>query len=158
MMKLKFTMISFFNVLTLILLHIKVANTLSRHENRQGQTFPSVNSKFTQSFLPLEATIEPITRYYNLTLSRVELAPDGFTRTVLASNGQYPGLMIRANKGDRLVINVQNNLQVPTTIHWHGIFQVSSTFYDGVAGQVIQNDFTFTSYRRRLFTLVPISI
>ncbi|RGB36585.1 multicopper oxidase, partial [Rhizophagus diaphanus] len=76
----------------------------------------------------------PITREYNLKLAKAELAPDGFSRIVLTSNAQYPGPMIRANKGDQIVIHVQNNLSDFTTIHWHGIFQKGTTFYDGVAG------------------------
>jgi|SRR6266540_1662618 len=133
------TITLFFKVLTLISLYTTIANALPKLEKRQDQdpSFPTFNSELTAPFKPLEATPEPITRYFNLSLSRVELAPDGFTRVVWASNGQYPGPMIRVNKGDRLVINVKNDLKNDTTIHWHGIFQVNSTFYDGVAGQVI---------------------
>ncbi|CAB4422462.1 unnamed protein product, partial [Rhizophagus irregularis] len=55
--------------------------------------------------------------------------------------------MIRANKGDQIVIRIQNNLGDFTTIHWHGIFQRGTTFYDGVAGQtqcLIATGTTFT--------------
>ncbi len=36
-------------------------------------------------------------------------------------NGQYPGPEIRAKEGERLRLNVKNNLPEGTTIHWHGI-------------------------------------
>ncbi|RIA82765.1 Multicopper oxidase [Glomus cerebriforme] len=86
-------------------------------------------------FLPLQPTPSPITRYYELVLSRVNLAPDGFMREILSINSQYPGTMIHANKGDRLHITVRNQLGVPTSMHWHGIQQRGSNWYDGVSGQ-----------------------
>jgi FtsP/CotA-like multicopper oxidase with cupredoxin domain len=57
-------------------------------------------------------------------------------RNVWTSNGQYPGPMIQANKGDQILVYVINNLDDNVTIHWHGIFQKGTTYYDGVAGQV----------------------
>lgn len=36
-------------------------------------------------------------------------------------NKQLPGPTIKAKKGDHLVIKVKNNLNEPTSIHWHGI-------------------------------------
>ncbi|CAB4495873.1 unnamed protein product [Rhizophagus irregularis] len=102
-----------------------------RQETEQD---PGFNTNIFNSFKPLEVTASPITREYTLKLAKAELAPDGFSRIVLTSNGQYPGPMIRANKGDQIVIHVKNNLSDSTTIHWHGIFQKGTTFYDGVAG------------------------
>lgn len=36
-------------------------------------------------------------------------------------NNQVPGPVLKARKGDTLVINFKNNLDEPTTIHWHGL-------------------------------------
>lgn len=49
-----------------------------------------------------------------------EVAPG---RTVLAwtYNGQVPGPTIEAKVGDTIVVRLRNNLEEPTTIHWHGI-------------------------------------
>jgi FtsP/CotA-like multicopper oxidase with cupredoxin domain len=38
-----------------------------------------------------------------------------------AYNGQTPGPTLRAKVGDTVVIDLDNQLDVPTTIHWHGI-------------------------------------
>jgi len=38
-----------------------------------------------------------------------------------AYGGQAPGLELRARQGERLRVRFINHLQVPTTIHWHGI-------------------------------------
>ncbi|CAG8780665.1 15136_t:CDS:2, partial [Acaulospora colombiana] len=32
------------------------------------------------------------------------------------------------------IVNVTNNLVDPSTIHWHGLFQSDTNWYDGVAG------------------------
>lgn len=36
-------------------------------------------------------------------------------------NGGLPGPLIRANVGDRLIVHFRNELDEPTTIHWHGV-------------------------------------
>ncbi|MBX2803508.1 MAG: multicopper oxidase family protein [Myxococcales bacterium] len=38
-----------------------------------------------------------------------------------AYDGQVPGPTIRATVGDRLVVDLTNDLPDPTTIHWHGL-------------------------------------
>lgn len=49
-------------------------------------------------------------------------------------NGQFPGPLIRANQGDRLLINVTNELSDPTSVHWHGLFQNGTSWMDGTSG------------------------
>ena len=36
-------------------------------------------------------------------------------------NNQVPGPVIKANKGDTVIVKIKNSLTEPTTIHWHGI-------------------------------------
>jgi FtsP/CotA-like multicopper oxidase with cupredoxin domain len=36
--------------------------------------------------------------------------------------------------GDRLLINVQNDLPNGTAIHWHGLFQNGTNWMDGTSG------------------------
>lgn len=36
-------------------------------------------------------------------------------------NGQVPGPVIRATQGAQITVNVKNSIDLPTTIHWHGI-------------------------------------
>ncbi|RHZ48708.1 hypothetical protein Glove_543g76 [Diversispora epigaea] len=97
--------------------------------------------------LPKLTESSPTTRYYEFELKVKKLSPDGFERPVWSVNGQYPGPLIQANKGDRLVIKVINRLGDPATIHWHGIFQRGTNWYDGVPGQTqcpIPNRVSFT--------------
>lgn len=53
---------------------------------------------------------------------------------MIAINGRFPGPLIRANMGDRLLIYVQNNLPNATAIHWHGLFQNGTNWMDGTSG------------------------
>ncbi|KZS96979.1 extracellular multicopper oxidase [Sistotremastrum niveocremeum HHB9708] len=76
----------------------------------------------------------PQTRTYNFTISQVSGAPDGVQRSMLVVNGLYPGPTIEANQGDRLVVNVFNQIENATAIHWHGLFQNGTNFFDGTAG------------------------
>ncbi|KAI9204098.1 Cupredoxin [Polychytrium aggregatum] len=73
------------------------------------------------------------TKTFTLNLAYSTVAPDGFSGRMMLANGQidYP---ISVNKGDDVEITVVNNLDVATTIHWHGIFQKGTPFMDGAGG------------------------
>jgi FtsP/CotA-like multicopper oxidase with cupredoxin domain len=49
-----------------------------------------------------------------------EIGP-GKTIEAWGFNKQLPGPVLRATVGDTLVVRITNNLNEPTTIHWHGI-------------------------------------
>lgn len=49
-----------------------------------------------------------------------EIAP-GKNVPAWGFNQQVPGPVIKARKGDTLVVKLKNNLSEPTMIHWHGI-------------------------------------
>ncbi|KAI0285717.1 multicopper oxidase-domain-containing protein, partial [Russula brevipes] len=73
-------------------------------------------------------------RKFNFTVALANGAPDGVNKTMLVVNGMYPGPTIEVNQGDRLVVNVKNNLPNATSIHWHGLFQNGTNWYDGTSG------------------------
>ncbi|KAF8717179.1 Ferroxidase laccase, partial [Rhizoctonia solani] len=76
----------------------------------------------------------PVTRTYDWTVATATGSPDGYYRPMLVVNGQYPGPTIEANDGDTIIVNVQNDMSVGTTVHWHGLFQNSTPWMDGPAG------------------------
>lgn len=59
---------------------------------------------------------------YSLTATEFEweIKP-GKVITAWGFNAQVPGPVLRAKKGDTLVVKVENKLSEPTMIHWHGI-------------------------------------
>ncbi|KAF8672838.1 hypothetical protein HU200_049171 [Digitaria exilis] len=52
-------------------------------------------------------------------------------KSVLTVNGQFPGPIIRARRGDVLVVNVRNHGDKNITIHWHGVDQPRNPWSDG---------------------------
>lgn len=72
---------------------------------------------------------------YNWNIGWILAAPDGYTRPVIAINGQWPCPEVHVNVGDRLVVNVYNGLGNQSTgIHWHGINQRGTPEMDGSPG------------------------
>jgi FtsP/CotA-like multicopper oxidase with cupredoxin domain len=61
----------------------------------------------------------------------VEITP-GVPTQAWTYDGGLPGPLIRAHRGDRLIVHFSNALPQPTTVHWHGI-QVPIEM-DGVPG------------------------
>lgn len=62
-------------------------------------------------------------REFTLTASEFdwELMPGTRVRA-WGYNGQMPGPELRVTEGDRVRVTLRNQLAVPTTIHWHGVF------------------------------------
>lgn len=62
------------------------------------------------------------TKHYKLTASAFNWKISN-TKTITAwgFNESVPGPVIRANKGDDIIVTVRNNLAEPTIIHWHGV-------------------------------------
>lgn len=44
-------------------------------------------------------------------------------RFFLLTIGKFPGPLVEANAGDRIVVKVTNDMVNGTAIHWHGMFQ-----------------------------------
>ncbi|XP_014482507.1 PREDICTED: laccase-5-like [Dinoponera quadriceps] len=58
---------------------------------------------------------------------------DGFEKTVLSINRMIPGPSIQVCKGDVIIVDVVNEADgTEVCIHWHGIFQKSTPYADGV--------------------------
>jgi iron transport multicopper oxidase len=74
----------------------------------------------------------------NLKIVNKNISPDGFPRSTVLAGGTFPGTPILSNKGDRLLINVEdsltdNTMLRSTSIHWHGVFQTATAWADGTA-------------------------
>jgi FtsP/CotA-like multicopper oxidase with cupredoxin domain len=69
---------------------------------------------------------------FNLEVSALEVNFTGSKRLATALNGQVPGPLLRWREGDTITVRVKNRLQVPTSLHWHGVIVPSDM--DGVPG------------------------
>jgi L-ascorbate oxidase len=69
---------------------------------------------------------------YNLTVDRVEIDTGEFVKEGVGYNGKSPGPTLRFKEGEEVSINVTNNLDEMTSIHWHGL--ILPFEQDGVPG------------------------
>ena len=69
---------------------------------------------------------------YNLTVDRVEIDTGEFVKKGVGYNGKSPGPVLRFKEGEEVSINVTNNLDETTSIHWHGL--ILPFQQDGVPG------------------------
>jgi len=79
---------------------------------------------------------------YDLTVAAGQTAfLPGPTTPTYGINGPYLGPTIRCRVGDRVALRVKNNLEEPTTLHWHGLHVPA--LYDGGPHQVIAPEQTW---------------
>ncbi|PQE11769.1 hypothetical protein CJF32_00002578 [Rutstroemia sp. NJR-2017a WRK4] len=100
------------------------------------QGFPWAN-KTANNTNPLAPPHTGVIRRYDFTIARGKAAPDGYQRDVILVNGVFPGPLIEANWGDTIQVTVHNKITGPeegTALHWHGILQKTSQWFDGVPG------------------------
>jgi L-ascorbate oxidase len=76
---------------------------------------------------------------YELTVDPAKIVTETFERTGIGYNGKTPGPVLRFKEGEEVTIKVKNNLDVATSIHWHGLILpyqmdgVPTISFDGIA-------------------------
>ena len=76
------------------------------------------------------APAEPADYTIRIGAAPIELAPDHIVSTTLY-NGQFPAPLIRFKEGQRAVVEIYNDTDVPELVHWHG--QMIPSDVDGAA-------------------------
>ena len=74
----------------------------------------------------------PAVHEFDFTAEAFSGRPDGRPKELWGYNRQFPGPEIRVREGDRIRVNVKNQLPVATSIHWHGMKQKNNWRMDGV--------------------------
>jgi iron transport multicopper oxidase len=82
--------------------------------------------------LVLSAAADSPTKVIQWNVAMITAAPDGVSRSVISINGQWPPVPVWVNRHDHIVLQVKNHLDVPITVHTHGIDEVGTTYWDGV--------------------------
>ncbi|HZS62434.1 MAG TPA: multicopper oxidase family protein [Gemmatimonadaceae bacterium] len=67
---------------------------------------------------------------------------NGATYNTYAYNGQIPGPLIRVKQNTTFVVKFTNHIDLPSSIHWHGIRLDNRS--DGIAGVASGESFTYT--------------
>ncbi|KAL3421006.1 multicopper oxidase [Phlyctema vagabunda] len=77
-----------------------------------------------------------VVREFFLEATNEYIAPDGYNTSRMLFNKTYPGPTLEGNWGDTFRITVKNSLTNlnGTSVHWHGIRQKNSNWFDGVSG------------------------
>ena len=80
--------------------------------------------------------VRSATLTYDFNITWVNANPDGaLDRPVIGINGQWPLPPITATVGDRVVVNVDNQLgNQSTSLHFHGLFMNGTAHMDGPVG------------------------
>ena len=68
----------------------------------------------------------------DLQIQKTKLPIAGKNASTLTVNGSIPGSLIRLKEGQTATINVTNNLDEDTSLHWHGL--IVPREMDGVPG------------------------
>ncbi|CAL9242536.1 unnamed protein product [Arabidopsis halleri] len=72
-----------------------------------------------------------IAHRYTFTVREVPYTKLCSTKTILTVNSQFPGPVIKVNKGDTIYVNVRNRASENITMHWHGVEQPRNPWSDG---------------------------
>ncbi|WVZ98840.1 hypothetical protein U9M48_044217 [Paspalum notatum var. saurae] len=71
------------------------------------------------------------TRRYTFNVTMATVTRLCVTKSIPTVNGRFPGPKIVVREGDRLVVQVHNNINNNVTFHWHGVRQLGSGWADG---------------------------
>ena len=91
-----------------------------------------MKTAFLAGALALLLPVMGVAGEYNLTVDRVEIDTGDFVKEGIGYNGASPGPVMRFKEGEDVSINVTNNLDETTSIHWHGLILPFNQ--DGVPG------------------------
>lgn len=91
-------------------------------------------SSWALALLATVASAATVTYDWNVTWTSEN--PDGLhDRPTMGINGQWPPPLVKVNRGDQLVVNVNNQLgNQSTSVHFHGMYQNGTTHMDGPVG------------------------
>jgi FtsP/CotA-like multicopper oxidase with cupredoxin domain len=71
---------------------------------------------------PLEYTMDGDVKVFELVAQEIDWeTEEGLSYPAMAFNGMVPGPEIRVTEGDKVRINVKNEMNESTAVHWHGL-------------------------------------
>jgi len=97
------------------------AGTDSDATNETPIAVPIPRPSFASPREAIDIDADPAVVHVKLTASRKKIFVGGEWIDGFAYNDQVPGPTIRARVGDKIVVDLDNRLDVATTIHWHGM-------------------------------------
>ncbi len=102
--------------------HFSTTNTPSANNAITEEPPPEVAPlPFTNPADAVDLDPAPDAVHISLTVTPHEYITNNQRVQGYAYNGQVPGPVIRAKRGDWITVDVHNQLEDPTTVHWHGL-------------------------------------
>ncbi|GMN42878.1 hypothetical protein TIFTF001_012087 [Ficus carica] len=101
-----------------------------------------------------------LTKFYDFKVKTMRVTKLCNSKDIAVVNGMFPGPVVHAQEGDRIVVNVTNATPFNITIHWHGVRQILSCWYDGPSyitqcpiqsGQSFTYEFTMAKQKGTFF-------
>ncbi|MGC2570693.1 MAG: multicopper oxidase domain-containing protein, partial [Candidatus Nitrosopolaris sp.] len=124
---------------TFFIVLCSISLLLCIYSNEKGYFFPfvkgqvnlNVNLNLKQAILP---EVVPINNgnTFHLSASKLLKNINGNSVVMFGFNGQVPGPIIKVKQGSTVFVNFTNNLDMASSIHWHGL--KLNNKYDGVPG------------------------
>ncbi|KAL5572146.1 hypothetical protein UlMin_021743 [Ulmus minor] len=71
------------------------------------------------------------TRFYDFKVQTKRVTKLCNSKDIVVINGEFPGPVVSAQEGDRIIVKVTNQTPFNITIHWHGVRQLLSCWFDG---------------------------
>jgi FtsP/CotA-like multicopper oxidase with cupredoxin domain len=124
-----FSIILFFIIITSLFFLI---HTSEKYNNKENSKFELDNKNPTLANENLNVKKLNYTTNLKLKASRSFLEYNNKNLEVYSYNGVIPAPTIKGKINDRIVVNLENNLNEETSIHWHGL-QIENNM-DGVPG------------------------
>ncbi|KAF8379987.1 hypothetical protein HHK36_027455 [Tetracentron sinense] len=106
------------------------------------------------------------TRFYDFKVQTTSISKLCNSKNIVTINGMFPGPVIYAQEDDRVIVKVTNETPYNATIHWHGVRQRLSCWFDGPsyitqcpiqAGQTFTYEFTLVQQKGTLLWHAHIS-
>ncbi|XP_010267525.1 PREDICTED: laccase-6 [Nelumbo nucifera] len=71
------------------------------------------------------------TKFYDFKVQTKRITKLCTSKDIVTINGMFPGPVVYAQEGDKVIVKVTNETPFNTTIHWHGVRQKLSCWFDG---------------------------
>ncbi|XP_058109267.1 laccase-4-like [Magnolia sinica] len=144
-------------------MHIKtyryIHSVRERERERDTHMESWVRTVVLVSCLLLPTVVECKVRHYKFNVVLRNKTRLCQTKPIVTVNGRFPGPTLYAREGDNVIVKVTNHVKYNVTIHWHGVRQLQTGWFDGPAyitqcpiqtGQSYVYNFTITGQRGTL--------
>lgn len=93
-----------------------------------GYVYAHANTYYPQASNTATTTTTNSTVRFEINLTWEDWVVAGKTRKTILTNGQFPAPALRLKQGDNVEFLVNNSMPFSTTVHFHGILLLFSTY------------------------------